>query len=174
MRDSWDVAVQKIKETIIDHAKTTGKDPSEVLRALRKHYGKDAVQWALGGQDSLPKEAFLFAALCELPRKLGIIIDGETPGISETPRTELRGLREEGARKDGASCPPPGREHPQQLTEQLADIMRGLPPKISLAHSFPLIRGAVHRVGLLRGYGNAIVPQVASAFIRAFCESVNQ
>ena len=30
---------------------------------------------------------------------------------------------------------------------------------------FPLAHGVPGRVGLLRGYGNAIVPQVAQAFI---------
>jgi len=34
----------------------------------------------------------------------------------------------------------------------------------------PLAHGVSGRVGLLRGYGNAIVPQVAAAFIEAFCE----
>jgi DNA (cytosine-5)-methyltransferase 1 len=34
--------------------------------------------------------------------------------------------------------------------------------------SFPLANGIPARVGLLRGYGNAIVPQVAAIFIRAF------
>ena len=33
---------------------------------------------------------------------------------------------------------------------------------------FPLAHGVPGRVGLLRGYGNAIVPQVASEFVRAF------
>ena len=33
--------------------------------------------------------------------------------------------------------------------------------------SFPLAHGVPGRVGLLRGYGNAIVPQVAAAFIEA-------
>jgi DNA (cytosine-5)-methyltransferase 1 len=33
--------------------------------------------------------------------------------------------------------------------------------------TFPLVNGVSERVGLLRGYGNAIVPQVAQAFIEA-------
>lgn len=36
--------------------------------------------------------------------------------------------------------------------------------------TFPLAHGVSGRVGLLRGYGNAIVPQVAEAFIRAFVD----
>ena len=36
--------------------------------------------------------------------------------------------------------------------------------------TFPLAHGIPGRVGLLRGYGNAIVPQVAAAFIQAYQE----
>jgi DNA (cytosine-5)-methyltransferase 1 len=39
--------------------------------------------------------------------------------------------------------------------------------------TFPLAHGVPGRVGLLRGYGNAIVPQVAATFIEAFLEAVN-
>jgi DNA (cytosine-5)-methyltransferase 1 len=36
--------------------------------------------------------------------------------------------------------------------------------------TFPLAHGVPGRVGLLRGYGNAIVPQVAAEFVRAFLQ----
>lgn len=39
--------------------------------------------------------------------------------------------------------------------------------------TFPLAHGIPARVGRLRGYGNAIVPQAAAEFIRAFLESGN-
>lgn len=39
--------------------------------------------------------------------------------------------------------------------------------------SFPLAHGVSGRVGLLRGYGNAIVPQVAAEFIQAFYEALH-
>lgn len=35
--------------------------------------------------------------------------------------------------------------------------------------SFPLAHGVPGRMGLLRGYGNAIVPQAAAEFIKAYC-----
>lgn len=40
--------------------------------------------------------------------------------------------------------------------------------------SFPLAHGLPGRVGLLRGYGNAIVPQVAAEFISAWMECSDQ
>jgi DNA (cytosine-5)-methyltransferase 1 len=42
------------------------------------------------------------------------------------------------------------------------------------AGTFPLAHGVPARVGRLRGYGNAIVPQVAAEFIRAYREVMTQ
>jgi DNA (cytosine-5)-methyltransferase 1 len=38
--------------------------------------------------------------------------------------------------------------------------------------TFPLADGIPSRVGLLRGYGNAIVPPLAAEFVTAFLESL--
>jgi DNA (cytosine-5)-methyltransferase 1 len=40
--------------------------------------------------------------------------------------------------------------------------------------TFPLANGISARVGRLRGYGNAIVPQVAAEFVKAFMGSIEQ
>lgn len=40
--------------------------------------------------------------------------------------------------------------------------------------TFPLAHGVPGRVGLLRGYGNAIVPQVAAEFIKASLEAISE
>ena len=37
--------------------------------------------------------------------------------------------------------------------------------------TFPLAHGVSGRVGLLRGYGNAIVPELAEIFVRAYLET---
>jgi DNA (cytosine-5)-methyltransferase 1 len=39
---------------------------------------------------------------------------------------------------------------------------------------YPLAHGVPGRVGLLRGYGNAIVPQVAAEFVQAVAEIISK
>lgn len=40
--------------------------------------------------------------------------------------------------------------------------------------TFPLAHGVPNRVGLLRGYGNAIVPQLAAEFVRSSLEAIQE
>lgn len=57
--------------------------------------------------------------------------------------------------------------HPAEWVYCADDRYRPIEPG-----TWPLAHGASARVGRLRAYGNAIVPQVAATFIRAYMESV--
>lgn len=76
----------------------------------------------------------------------------------------------------GIDGPPCGFESPEQRAEQSPDVVRVL-PLILARHAQAYWRAATSayaatgRVGLLRGYGNAIVPQVAAEFVTAFLEA---
>jgi DNA (cytosine-5)-methyltransferase 1 len=61
-----------------------------------------------------------------------------------------------------------GRESPEMPWAgfDLLDCLDGKSRRVE-SGTFPLAHGLSGRVGLLRGYGNAIVPQVAAEFIRA-------
>jgi hypothetical protein len=69
----------------------------------------------------------------------------------------------------------PGGEHGQQ-PEDGGTVRLGIPFRNGKQRrvesgTFPLAHGVPGRVGLLRGYGNAIVPQVAAEFIAASLEA---
>jgi DNA (cytosine-5)-methyltransferase 1 len=96
------------------------------------------------------------------------------------PRGELRGMGNADMSGRGAQCgavtiPP------QQPTAELRgnawdsfDILPCTDGKARRVESgtFPLAYGVSGRVGLLRGYGNAIVPQVAAQFILAYLDTI--
>lgn len=168
LAESWDACLREVAEKVTHYATETKDDPEQVLRTLRKHYATKAIQWSAGGSDSVPQTALLFAALCELKGKLGDFKHGEAQAVIKASGDMLRGVRQDAI----TARPPLGQEYPQQLGDQLEDVVRQLPQESSqyLMHSFPLIGKIVGRVGLLRGYGNAIVPQVAAEFIKAFLD----
>jgi DNA (cytosine-5)-methyltransferase 1 len=68
----------------------------------------------------------------------------------------------------GRPCPDYGRWHDADWLHCRDGKWRPVEPR-----SFPLADGVPNRVGRLRGYGNAIVPQVAAAFMAAVFGDVN-
>jgi DNA (cytosine-5)-methyltransferase 1 len=95
-------------------------------------------------------------------------------GDSHDPRPQGRSGGRDGADELPAGAPGVGREgsRPSHVDWQDADWLgcrdgqwRPVEPG-----SRPLVDGVPARVGRLRGYGNAIVPEVAAAFVSAFLE----
>lgn len=83
------------------------------------------------------------------------------------------GLQERGDRERGAfdvQCPPAQRTGPWSHFD-IIPCADGKARRVEPG-TFPLAHGVSGRVGLLRGYGNAIVPQVAATFIRSYLEAV--
>ena len=97
--------------------------------------------------------------------------DGETDGWpSPEPRRlrDARGLADARSerRRQERGGPPGGFWDTYDLLPCRDGKARRVEPG-----SFPLAHGVPGRVGRLRAYGNAIIPQVAASFVRAYLES---
>jgi DNA (cytosine-5)-methyltransferase 1 len=84
------------------------------------------------------------------------------------------GIRRAGEQAQRGVCGGPGRTEPAGVLDAWADLEwiecsdgKARPTQPGLC---PLAHGIPNRVGRLRAYGNAIVPQVAAAFIRAYVD----
>lgn len=85
-------------------------------------------------------------------------------GLPARERDELRGL---GRREEGRAAEQPGRSPWADLEWLPCRDGKARPTQPGL---FPLAHGATARVGRLRAYGNAIVPQLAAEFIGAYLD----
>lgn len=176
LADRWNESFENIKKEIIVYAESKKTRPGEVLLALQESLNPHFLQWCAGGSVCFQTEAVLFTALCELSRELGSVTNSQTPGSTQELWFNMPGVRQS-KKSSGSSCGPGFSE---QCTGQLGDIVRELSQEVApiagdiapmIIHSFPLSRTVPGRVGLLRGYGNAIVPQLAAEFIRASLET---
>ena len=95
---------------------------------------------------------------------------GEVCGLADADGGDTRAEREQCSREQ--------RLHPQGGGTGFWDSYELLPCLDGKARriepgSFPLAHGVSGRVGLLRGYGNAIVPPLAAEFVGAFVDCLN-
>jgi hypothetical protein len=146
----------------------------KALRVLRQSNSPEAFWLSIGGRIGFPQATFLLSILCEYSRELGIFSDGEATSCTQDGENFLRAMRQF---TSSTSCASQGSIHPEQLTRELGDALselsqdsaqhRELMKSLASYTAGPLANNASARVGRLRGYGNAIVPQAAQAVIES-------
>ena len=151
---------------------------AETLRAMRNGHGPQAIWGSVGGCCGFPAASVLLAILCEHTGALGHF-QHFWPTSGEKDRI-ARHLQQVWLRFGALAGPPSGRGFSEQLARQLGNSLpklprKGAPPRwraLTMLTAGPLAENVSDRVGLLRGYGNAINPWLAAAFIEAFARSI--
>lgn len=163
---------------IVDATESNGTR-AEILQALRNGNAPEAIWQSVGRCVSFQAATILLAVLCEQSWKLGQVGNGgaqSRPPNGETYVQSLRAISTYDART-------PQRWYPdKQRSEELRNIVSELSQNspsfrelVTILNDHgpsPLSIKSPARVGRLRGYGNAIVPQVAAEFIEAFVDVV--
>jgi hypothetical protein len=141
---------------------------------------EETLRYQAGGLRSVQEAPVLLAFLCQLADQGWKVSEGVPQSRKETAWSLLRMLRND----DAPSRSPHRRGLDEQRTGEPADLVRVL-SSILAFHAqanwgeafranacalFPLASGVKNRVVLLRGAGNAVVPQVGAEVIRAYLE----
>lgn len=171
--------VGELKTQIVRHAKKTDSTAIETLREMQYAFWAEAIQWDSRGRIGLLSPEILLAALCQLERELGDFEFSSSQSIIKAQEAIMLRVRKDTPKK-AATCPPSRWEYAQQLAREFADALHELSHENTLeaaqsifdrALGFPLTTKCPARATLLRGYGNAIVPQAAAEFIAAFMDT---
>lgn len=170
--------VGELKTQIVRHAKKTDSTAIETLREMQYAFWAEAIQWDSRGRIGLLSPEILLAALCQLERELGDFEFSSSQSIIKAQEAIMLRVRK-GTPKEAATCPPSRWEYAQQLAREFADALHELSHEKTLeaaqsifdrALGFPLTTKCPARATLLRGYGNAVVPECAKIFIEAFLD----
>jgi hypothetical protein len=160
------------KEEIVNASESSGFG-REVLCALQQSNDATAVWQSLGRCIGFSEATILLACLCEQPGQLGNLINGSASLGKQTNQAKLRGVFSP-RYAVRSSC---GWEPSKQCIRQFTDAMSVLSQqnshineaigRLRSFNGFPLATEIPSRIGRLRAYGNAIVPQAAAEFIKA-------
>ena len=173
-RDAYQAARQEIDDWCVQAQARPGEALHDLWVSLAAQ--ADAVR-SIGGLGGIPSATILLAFLRELSREGWHVEEGVSRQGEETAQSGVRGLWLPGS----VARSPFGRGLAEQRTVQPSNAVCVLSsilarhasaawPEAIAADAevgFPLGKGSPARVGRLRGYGNAIVPQQAAEFIRA-------
>jgi DNA (cytosine-5)-methyltransferase 1 len=171
--------VSELKTQITNYAKKTNRTSIETVREMQYAIWSKEIQWDTGGRIGILSPEILLAALCQFEGELGGILNSSPQSIIETQRGILLRVREQST-KEATACSPQRWGYAQQFAREFADTLHELSYEDALetaqsifdrSNGFPLTGKCPSRTTLLRGYGNAIVPQAAAAFIQAFLET---
>jgi hypothetical protein len=165
------------QQKVIDYASSIQTSPEETMREVWEYVWQEPEAVRPVGQCAgIYTQEILLAFLCQLSSACGA--SREFISCKETEKDELRSLRD----RSETSCTSCERQSIGQSSRKYSDALHELSwvlaqyagemweaHKRENAKPLPLLmHGVPARVGKLRAYGNAIVPQVAAEVIRAF------
>jgi len=162
------------------YAKISERRPDQVLLELREGNEKEAIQWEIARQGGVPAPEVLLPILRDVLSTQDIASFSRF-GEEKSEQIEGRILRDLRVSIE-SSCPSLRYESIEQRIAESANPLSALSWVLALCESqarqyhsrqneacFPLCRSGVKgRVGILRGAGNAIVPQAAAEIIKAY------
>jgi hypothetical protein len=160
------------REKVIKYASEDNSNPGQVLRTMRQNIQskEDWKRTIVGVCQQLHAPEILLTYL----QCVEAACDGaaDESRIKETRREACRRIVRGMWLQPQFSCTPRERRPDEQPARQFADPVFALSLVLARhAQAYAAVADRAHatsgRVGLLRGYGNAIVPQVAAAFIEA-------
>jgi DNA (cytosine-5)-methyltransferase 1 len=173
--------VGKMEAEIEAYAATSNFSAREAMPVLWFALVQETLRDGFGGPVRFSSPPILLSFLRELALEGWLFSEGILRAGQETEEVLMRSLWWEAH----PPCSPHRRGLEEQRCEQSANPLRVLSSILArhiqahwgeaiyayASHGFPLAHGVKGRVGLLRGYGNSIVPQVAAEFITAFLEA---
>jgi len=181
MADVRASCAEKIVSEVKTYAAVTKSRPEKIVSLVRNALDPNTLWQKIGRPNGIPTPKILFDLLRDVLSTLNRAADGGC-GAQTSAQNDRRMLRS--VWDDIESLLPPCRREPgeqrgAQPTDSLYELSQFLARcgetcwRLSCrtnAVAFPLAGKVVNRISILRGAGNAIVPQVAQAFIEAFLD----